>query len=672
MSLSPELRRQIVTTLRLLAADAVEKADSGHPGAPMGQADLAFVLWDAFLRFDPADPAWPARDRFVLSCGHASMLLYGMLHLWGFPLSMADLQSFRQWGGHTPGHPEVHVTAGVETTTGPLGQGVANSVGMALAAKMLAARLDVEGEDFAPMPQRVFAICSDGDLMEGVSYEAASLAGHWGLDNLVWLYDDNRITIDGDTALAFSEDVERRFKALGWRVERADGHDAEQVHRALEKAVDEETRPTLIICRTHIGLGSPNRVDTAGVHGSPLGKDELKLTREALGWGGQPAFHIPPEVAAYFAEARERKSAEHAAWREGMAGWRERNPEAAKLYDALWSGATPVDLVERLVAAAPKKGATRKIGNAVVQAAIGLVPALVGGSADLTGSNGLGLKGAGIVGDPRIEGQDFGYDGRQLHFGIREHAMASLCNGLALHGGVRPYCGTFLVFSDYLRPAMRLAALSEVRNTLVFTHDSIFLGEDGPTHQPVEHMWALRLIPGLVDFRPADGVEVALAWAYALEQARGPVAMALTRQELPEIVRPAAFAARDVWKGGYVVREAEAPEVVLIGTGSELHLCVEAAAALAGEGRRVAVVSMPSVALFRAQDRAYRQSVIPAGALAVTVEAGVTLPWAGITGADAVHIGLDRFGASAPAEVLAEKFGFTAAAVAERVRRALE
>ena len=354
-----------------------------------------------------------------------------------------------------------------------------------------------------------------------------------------------------------------------------------------------------------------------------------------------------------------------------MGGWRDRNPEAARLYDALWNSEIPADLVEQLVKAAPAKGSTRKIGNAVIQAAIAAVPALVGGSADLTGSNGLGINQARVVGDPRIAGHDFGFDGRQLHFGIREHAMASLCNGMVLHGGLRPFCGTFLVFSDYLRPALRLAALGEVPNIFVFTHDSIFLGEDGPTHQPVEHMWAVRLIPQVIDFRPADGLEVALAWAYALQVAKAPVAMALTRQDLPAIERPAAFAPRDVWKGGYVVREATAPEVVLIGTGSELHLCVDAAAALTAEGRRVAVVSMPSVNLFRAQDRAYRHAVIPPGVLAVTVEAGVTLPWAGVVGPDALHLGLNRFGASAPAEVLAEKFGFTATAVADQVRRAL-
>ena len=671
MSLSPDLRREITTTLRLLAADGVEKANSGHPGAPMGQADLAFVLWEAFLRFDPRDPTWAARDRFVLSCGHGSMLLYALLHLWGFDVSMDDLQSFRQWGSITPGHPEVHMTPGVEVTTGPLGQGVANAVGMALAAKMVAARLEVDGEDFQPMSQRVFAICSDGDLMEGISAEAASMAGHWGLDNLVWLYDDNRITIDGDTALAFSEDVERRFKAVGWRVERADGHDADEVAAALRKADKEDARPTLIICRTHIGHGSPNKVDTAGVHGSPLGADELKLTRDGLGWSDRPAFHIPDAVGKWFAEAQGRKRAERAQWDTDFAAWRQRNPEQAALYDALWSGETPADLVERLVAAAPGKGATRKVSNAVIQAAIEAVPALVGGSADLTGSNGLGIKGARTVGDPRIEGFDFGFDGRQLHFGIREHAMASLCNGMVLHGGVRPFCGTFLVFSDYLRPAVRLAALSEIANVFVFTHDSIFLGEDGPTHQPVEHMWALRLIPGVVDFRPADGVEVAMTWAYALTDAEGPVAMALTRQDVPQLERPAGFEPRDVLRGGYVVREADDPEVVLVGTGSELHLCTEAAEALAAEGRRVRVVSMPSVALYLQQDRAYRKALIPAGALAVTVEAGVTVPWAGVVGPDAVHIGIDRFGASAPAEVLAEKFGFTAAAVADRVREAL-
>lgn len=670
VDLDDDLRRSIVTTIRLLAADMVERANSGHPGAPMGQADLALVLWHEYLRFDPDAPDWAARDRFVLSCGHASALIYSLLHLWGYDLPLAELKRFRQWGSVTPGHPEAHETPGVETTTGPLGQGVANSVGMALAAKMLDARTGVDSDDFRPMSQRVFALCSDGDLMEGISAEAASLAGHWGLDNLVWLYDDNKITIDGDVGLAFSEDVAQRFAALGWRVERAEGHDHHSIRGALKAAEAETRRPTLIICRTRIGWGSPNKVDTAGVHGSPLGADELAATKANLGWADRTPFHVPGEVRDWFTASKQRKKREHANWESAFHGWRLRNPKAADVYDALWGAEAPADLVERLIDALPDKpAATRKLSAAVLQAAYAAVPALVGGSADLTGSNGVALKAAGLLGDPRRDDApaDFAYTGRQLHFGIREHAMASLTNGMVLHGGVRPFSGTFLVFSDYCRPAVRLAALSGVPNIFVFTHDSVFLGEDGPTHQPVEHMWALRLIPGLVDFRPADGVEVALAWAYALSEADGPVAMALTRQGVPAIERPKGFEPRDVWRGGYAVVEHADPEVVLVGTGSELHLCVEAAAALTRQGRRVRVVSMPSVALFERQDPAYRDRLLPRGARVVTVEAGVTGPWAAIAGRDGLRIGIDRFGASAPAGVIAERLGFTGAAVAARV-----
>ncbi|MCA9541743.1 MAG: transketolase, partial [Myxococcales bacterium] len=454
MSLSAAERRQICTTIRMLAADAVERADSGHPGAPMGQADHAFQLCDEFLRFEPAAPDWAARDRFVLSCGHASTLLYSLLHLWGYAVALDDLKSFRQWGSITPGHPEVGHTPGVEVTTGPLGQGVANSVGMALAAKMLAARLEAPDEAFQPMRQRVFALCSDGDLMEGISSEAASLAGHWQLDNLVWLYDDNRITIDGSTDLAFSEDVGRRFEGFGWRVERADGHDADSTRAALQAAVAETSRPTLIICRTHIGLGSPNKVDTAGVHGAPLGGSELAATKQALGWPAEPTFLIPDAVAAYFAEARARKQKAHAAWQADFAAWRARQPEKAALYDALWSGAAPADLPERLLAATPAAGATRKLSGSAIGAAVAALPGLVGGSADLSGSNGIAFKGTRVVGSPHYPGHDFGFDGRQLHFGIREHAMAALTNGMLLHGGLRPFSGTFLVFCDYLRPAL--------------------------------------------------------------------------------------------------------------------------------------------------------------------------------------------------------------------------
>lgn len=675
------LYRTVAHTIRMLAADAIEQADSGHPGAPLGQADLALVLWTEFLRFDPDDPEWPARDRFVLSCGHASMLLYALLHLWGYDLPLEEIRRFRQWGSRTPGHPESHLTPGVEVTTGPLGQGVANSVGLALAAKMLGARLDTD--DFRVMPQRVFALCSDGDLMEGIASEAASLAGHWRLSNLVWLYDDNGITIDGETELAFTEDVAARFTGFGWRIQRADGHDPASVRRALQRAVAEAERPTLVICRTHIGYGSPNKVDTAAVHGAPLGPKELAATKERLGWPADPPFLVPDEVRAFFAAAREAKKAERARWAEGFAEWRARHPEKAALYDRLFAAEAPADLWKALVEATPAAGATRKLSGAALAKAAELIPGLVGGSADLTGSNNVeigqipvegGAPGSaepsGLVGSPRVgERRRFSYRGRQIHFGIREHAMGAIANGMVRHGGLRPFCGTFLVFSDYMRPAVRLAALSELPTIFVFTHDSVFLGEDGPTHQPVEHHWALRHIPGLVYFRPADGLETAMAWAWALRSTRTPVALGLTRQGVPAVDRPAGFDPRAVWRGGYVLRDAPDPDVILVGTGSELHLCVAAADALSAEGRRPRVVSMPSWDLFEQQDAAYRDSVVPADhPRVVTVEAGITLPWRALTGRAGLNIGIDRFGASAPHEVLAEQFGLTPAAVTDRIR----
>lgn len=667
MPLSDDLRTQAVNTIRMLSADAVQAANSGHPGAPMGQADIAFVLWSEFLRFDPSDPAWPARDRFVLSCGHASMLLYSLLHLWGFDLPMAELKNFRQWDAKTPGHPEVGHTPGVEVTTGPLGQGVANSVGMALAARMLAARIGDENTSFDVMGQRIFALCSDGDLMEGISSEAASMAGHWKLDNLIWLYDDNKITIDGSTDLAFSEDVQQRFEGMGWRVLHADGHDHDAIRVALAHATTPDGRPTLIICRTHIGYGSPNKVDTSGAHGSPLGDDELALTKQALGWPESPRFLVPDAVKAFFAESIAEKTAERAAWDTSFAAWRERCPDKAQMYDWLWADEAPASLWKTLVEAAPDTGATRKISNAVINAALQAMPGLCGGSADLTGSNGM-KTGQSVVGHPDRTGPG-DFTGRQIHFGIREHAMGAVTNGMLLHGGLRPFSGTFLVFSDYMRPAVRLAALSKLKNVFVFTHDSVFLGEDGPTHQPVEHHWALRSIPGLDYFRPADGVEVAMTWAWALQKAEGPVAMSLTRQGVPAIDRPEGFDPRDVWKGGYVVRDAMNPNVILVGTGSELGLCVSVAEQLGKHGVSARVVSMPCVERFEAQSEAYREAILPSKhRRIVTIEAGITGPWRVYAGRRGLTIGIDRFGASAPADVLAEQFGFTTAAVVKRIR----
>lgn len=671
MTLTPELRSQVVNTIRMLSADAVQAANSGHPGAPMGQADLAFVLWHEFLRFDPSDPAWPARDRFVLSCGHASMLLYSLLHLWGFDLPLSEIKNFRQWDSKTPGHPEVGHTPGVEVTTGPLGQGVANSVGMALAARMLAGRIGDEETSFDVMGQRVFALCSDGDLMEGIASEAASMAGHWKLDNLIWLWDDNKITIDGSTALTFTEDVAARFEGMGWRVLHTDGHDHDAIRVALAHATTPDGRPTLIVCRTHIGYGSPNKVDTSGAHGSPLGDSELALTKQNLGWPESPRFLIPDEVKAFFQSAIAEKKAARAAWDAGFNDWRAQRPDRAEMYDWLWSDEVPAGLWKTLVDAAPATGATRKISNAVINAALQAVPALVGGSADLAGSNGMNLS-HGAVGHPERAG-DASFAGRKIHFGIREHAMGAVTNGMLLHGGLRPFSGTFLVFSDYMRPAIRLAALSQLRNVFVYTHDSVFLGEDGPTHQPVEHHWALRTIPGLEYFRPADGVEVAMTWAWALQKAKGPVAMSLTRQGVPAIERLEGFDPRDVWKGGYVVRDAVNPQVIFVGTGSELSLCVAAAEQLGKHGVTTRVVSMPCVERFEAQPEAYRDAILPIKhRRIVTIEAGITAPWKAFAGRRGLTIGIDRFGASAPAAELAEQFGLTTASVVKRVRRWLD
>ncbi|MFN3197590.1 MAG: transketolase [Bradymonadia bacterium] len=672
MEITADLRRTIVNTIRMLAVDAVEQAKSGHPGAPMGQAELAHVLFHEFLRFDPTDPEWPARDRFVLSCGHGSMLQYALLHLWGYPLELDDLKQFRQWGSLTPGHPEAGHTAGVEVTTGPLGQGVAQSVGMALAARMMQARLAAEGEDFDPMPQRVFTICSDGDLMEGISSEAASLAGHWRLSNLIWLYDDNGITIDGDTDIAFSEDVGQRFEAFGWRVLRADGHNADEVRAALARATDAGApdQPVLIICKTHIGYGSPNKVDSSKAHGSPLGADEIKATKEVLGWPTEPTFLVPDEVKAFFTEAQQAKTADRKAYEAEYTAWRSRQPEAAARFDDLWAAKTPEDFAERLLASvAGKEDATRKLSAAVIDAALEAMPAFVGGSADLTGSNGINMKSEVMVGYPGSSRRnEMSFAGRKMHFGIREHAMGAITNGMLLHGGLRPFNATFLVFSDYLRPSIRLAALSRLPNVFVLSHDSVFLGEDGPTHQPVEHHWALRTIPDFHYFRPADAVEVAMTWSWALGEAELPIGVSLTRQKLPAIERRADFDAKEVWRGGYVVTAAENPEVVLVGTGSELQLCCEAAKALTADGHRVQVVSMPSFDLFREQDEAWQRSVIPAGAKVCTIEAGITDPWAVLTGLSGLRIGIDRFGASAPMAVIAEEFGLTTEKVLGRIR----
>jgi len=657
--LDPELRERCINTLRFLAVDAIEKARSGHPGMAMGAATAAFVVWHDFLCLDPARPDWPGRDRFILSGGHASALLYALIHSAGLGLGIEDLQSFRQWHSRTPGHPEVGLTPGVETTSGPLGQGFANGVGMGLAARMLGARLGPEGE--ALCRHRIFALVSDGDIQEGISHEAASLAGHLGLGNLVYIYDSNRITIEGSTDLSMSEDVGRRFEALGWFVQRVDGHDADAVHDAVARACEEKARPSFIVSSSHIGYGSPKQ-DTAACHGEPLGPAAVAETRRALGWPAEP-FFVPEEVRAVWRRWAERGRGAREQWERTAERFAASHPELAARLLAMQSPELPDDLLAELVAAVEgKAGATRALSGKVIQRAAELVPALVGGSADLAPSTKTRIDREGDAAAASM-------GGRNLHFGVREHAMAAIANGIALHGPFRPYVGTFLVFSDYMRPAIRLAAFMERPVTFVLTHDSFFVGEDGPTHQPVEHLWSLRLVPGLAVWRPADAVEVAVAWAAALETDGKPHVLALSRQELPALARPAGFDPRVILRGAYVLSEVDRGEadVTLVGTGSEVSLAIDAAGLLAGRGVRARVVSMPCVGAFLAADDGYRESVLPREVPTVAIEAGVTEPWRSLVGRRGLVIGLDTFGFSAPAETLRQKLGFTPDQVAARI-----
>lgn len=668
-AISTDLEQLCVNTIKFLSVDAVDRAKSGHPGAPMGSADMAFVLWSKFLRFDPTDPAWVNRDRFVLSAGHASMLLYSLLHLFGFDLTLEELRRFRQWGSRTPGHPEHGHTPGVEATTGPLGQGFGNAVGMALAQRMLQARFPNLGR---LLDGRVFGIVSDGDLMEGVASEAASLAGHWGLGQLILLYDDNHISIEGSTALAMGEDVERRFQAYGWQTQRIDGHDRAQIDKALEAAIAEARRPSLILARTTIGKGAPAREGTAKAHGEPLGPAEVEGAKKLAGWPLEPAFHVPDEAREFFARRAEAKRGERAAWEIRFAAARAEALGEADLWDRYWSREIPADLESRLAAVVDASTglATRAWSGKLIQAAAAAIPSLVGGSADLGPSTVTDIVGGGSVAPADlVAGAPVNFAGRTLHFGVREHAMGTIVNGMALHGAFLPYGATFLIFSDYMRPAIRLAALSGLRALFVFTHDSVFLGEDGPTHQPIEQLAGLRLIPNLEVWRPADGPETAAAWASALRRKAGPSALVLTRQKLKPLGRAGGGDAEECAKGGYVLREARSgrPHVVLIATGSEVSLALDAALLLDERGVPARVVSVPCVERFQGQPEPYRRSVLPPGARFVVIEAARTDPWCALVGSDALRIGLDRFGASAPAEVLAEKLGFTPDAVANRI-----
>ncbi len=654
-----DLDQLCVNTIRTLAIDGVQKANSGHPGMPMGMADVAYVLWTQFLKHNPANPAWTNRDRFVLSAGHGSMLLYSLLHLTGYDLPLEQLQQFRQWGSQTPGHPEYGDTPGVETTTGPLGQGFATGVGMALAERLLAAEFNRPG--FEIVDHYTYAIVSDGDLMEGISHEAASLAGHLGLGRIVYLYDDNKITIEGETALTYSDDVRQRFEAYGWHVLDVDGHDRAAVAEAIRQARAESERPSIIICHTHIGYGSPNKQDSAKAHGEPLGVDEVRLTKEALGWPADASFFIPDKALAHFRGAVDRGTRIEAEWQALFARYEEAHPDLAAEWKRRITGELPAGWEQKLPVFAPGDGpiATRAAGGQVMTSIAPVLPELVGGSADLHPSTKTYLSAYAAV----KRGQ---YGGRNLHFGVREHAMAGILNGMALHGCLRPYGSTFLVFADYMRPSIRLAALMRLPIIYVFTHDSIFVGEDGPTHQPVEQAASLRMIPGITVIRPADARETVAAWRIIMEHRDGPVALLLTRQKVPVL---AEVDADGVARGGYVIGNTENPQILLIASGSEVGTALEAQKLLAEEGISARVVSMPSWELFEAQSQSYRDSILPPDITArVAIEAGVPFGWERYAGAQGEIIALNRFGASAPYQVLAEKWGFTAKAVAARVK----
>jgi transketolase len=658
-----------VHTIRTLAMDAVQKAVSGHPGAPMALAPLAYVLWTRFLRHNPRNPDWFDRDRFVLSCGHASMLLYAVLHLTGYDLPLEEIVRFRQWGSRTPGHPEFGLTPGVETTTGPLGQGFMNAVGMAMAEAHLAARFNRPGNEV--VDHRTFVLLSDGDLMEGASHEAASLAGHLGLGKLVGVFDDNRITIDGSTDLVCSDDVEARFAAYGWHVVNL-GDKAEDIgalSRALESAVSETDRPSLVIVRSRIGFGSPTFEGKSKAHGEALGEEEVKRTKAAYGWPEDARFLIPGRALAHMRQAAERGVALERSWQDKMEAYRRDHPAEAASFEALLSGKLPAGWDAGLPVFKPEEGplATRVASGKALNALAPRIPALVGGSADLASSNNSLIQGSGDLRRGR-------HGERNIRWGVREHLMCGACNGMALHGGVRPYAATFFIFTDYGRPSIRLAALMGLPVIYILTHDSIGLGEDGPTHQPVEHLASLRAMPGLCVIRPADANETVAAWKAAVQRTGGPTMIVLTRQAVPVLDRSRVAAADGLLRGAYVLsrERGRKPDLVLIGTGSEIPLVLDAQGALAREGVDARVVSMPSWELFREQPRAYREEVLPPAAkLRLAVEAGAAFGWREWVGDAGEVMGMNRFGASAPAKENFRRFGFTVENVVERAKRLL-
>lgn len=658
------IQETCVKTLRFLAADEVEKANSGHPGLPLGTAPLMFTFWDKFMRYNPADPKWFNRDRFILSPGHGSALLYAMLHLAGYGVSLDDLKQFRQWGSITPGHPEYGVTPGVDLSTGPLGHGVSMGVGFAVAEAMLAAKFNKPG--FPIVDHYTYGICSDGDLMEGVASEAASLAGTLGLGKIIYMYDDNKITIEGETSIAFAEDVATRFKAYNWQVLRVDSsEDLDGLAAAVKEAQSDTEHPSLIIVRTHIGFGSPKQ-DSPSAHGEPLGTEALRAVKEKFGWDPAQSFVVPDEVKTYFAEKLNACAAQEDAWNTLLKEYGARYPELVEELLAALSGKRTVELKELTSLFAGKDSvATRSASGDVLQKLASLVPELAGGSADLGPSNKTVMKAAGY-----FSRED--RTGRNLHFGVREHGMGCVVNGMALHGGVLPFGATFLVFSDFLRPAVRMAALMGVQSVFVLTHDSIAVGEDGPTHQPIEQVMSLRMIPNSTVFRPADALETAVAWKYAVEHKNGPTSLCLSRQNLPVLHDYAEAVEAGALKGGYVLSPAkDMPKAVIIATGSEVKIALEGQKLLAEEGVDVSVVSMPSMEVFEEQSESYKESVLPRFVPVFAVEAGVTLGWARYTGSEKRVLGINRFGASAPGGVVMEHYGLTGANVAAMVKAGL-
>ena len=658
-----------INTLRFLAVDAVQKANSGHPGMPMGAAVMAYVLWGRFLKHNPNDPAWPDRDRFVLSAGHASAMFYALLHLTGYDLPLEEIKQFRKWGSKTPGHPEFGLAPGVEVTTGPLGQGFANGVGMAIAERWLAEHYNRPGHEI--INHYTYAICSDGDFMEGVSSEAASLAGTLRLGKLIYLYDDNGISIEGDTDITFTENVAQRFQAYGWHVIGSiDGMDIASVDSAIRMAQAEKGRPSLIVCKTVIGYGSPNKAGTGSAHGEPLGEDEVALAKEQLGWPYKEPFTVPPEVLGHFRQAKERGRQQQAEWQDKLEEYRRAYPDEALKLEMDLSGDLPDGWdrdLDSLFLSADKQVATREASGRVMNIIAPRVHALVGGAGDLAPSTKTILKDKGHFGPDD-------YSGHNLHFGVREHAMGGIASGMALHGGIIPYTATFLIFYDYMRPPVRLAAMMGQRVIYIFSHDSVGLGEDGPTHQPIEQLTGLRSVPNLTVIRPADATETVEAWKIALRRRQGPTALILTRQNLPILDRTVLAPASEVQRGGYILWQATAsPEVILIGTGSEVHIALEAGELLQEKGVAARVVSLPSWELFDAQPAEYRNKVLPPNLQArVSMEAGITLGWEKYLGSDGIAIGLDHFGASAPYKKIYKHFGLTAEHMADEAVHLLQ